>query len=188
MPNGKIQETYSTGAETTISVDASVGGIYGGYTGEGTFTQSTSSSEPFKTQVGKIVNQQTPYTFGLYRVCLLDQIQPEVWATGQHVVSVNPPPLGKDTCGEHIPGGLTFTRSMGRAGTFTAGLDFEKDKLSESASFQSGYNKDVSITYTFPPGGGYMCGTNALPTASAFDEMSPLGNPTSKADWTSKSK
>jgi hypothetical protein len=128
------------------------------------------------------------YTFGLYRVCLLDQIQPEVWATGQHVVSVNPPPLGKDTCGEHIPGGLTFTRSMGRAGTFTAGLDFEKDKLSESASFQSGYNKDVSITYTFPPGGGYMCGTNALPTASAFDEMSPLGNPTSKADWTSKSK
>ncbi len=188
MPNGKVQETYATGSETTIGVAATVESDFGGYSQEGTFTLTTSSSQPFKAQVGRIVNQQTSYSFGKYRMCLITQVLPEVWATGEHVVAVKPPPLGKNTCGEHIHGGGIFTRSSGKAGTFKAGVDLKKDGLGISVSTQSGYNKNVSITYTFPSGGGFMCGNNALPTISAFDEMSPLGNPSSRAGGTSRSK
>ena len=102
--------------------------------------------------------------------------------------SVKPPPLAKNTCGEHIPGGHTFTRSSGKAGTFKSGVDLKKDGLGISVSAQSGYSKNVSITYTFPSGGGFMCGNNALPTVSQFDEMSPIGNPTSRAGKASRSK
>lgn len=177
MPDGKMQLTYSAGSSTTIGVGVSAAlpeGV-GSFTAGGTFTETTSGAEKFPALVGKIVNEQTPYTFGEYtNVCgLLHQVQPEIWATGLHKVNVKPPPI--DKCGENLGGGGTFTRKSGTAGTFKAGVDLKK-VIGISLSAQSGYNKQVSITYTAPSEGGFMCGSNNLPILAAWDLMSPCNS------------
>lgn len=100
----------------------------------------------------------------------MDQVQSEGWATGRHTVTVKPPTVGK--CGINLGPGGTFTRNTGTAGTFKAGVDLEKE-IGISLSAQSGYDKNVSIKYKFPSEGGYMCGSDNLPTVAAWDLMSP---------------
>lgn len=174
MPDGKMQLTYTAGANATIGigVSAALPGGAGSFTAGGTFTETASGTEKFPALVGKIVNDQTPYSFGEYaNVCgLLHQVQPEIWATGQHKVNVKPPPV--DKCGINLGPGGTFTRSTGTAGTFKAGVDLKK-VIGINLSAQSGYNKQVSIKYTFPSEGGFMCGSNGYPSVSAWDLMSP---------------
>ena len=85
MPDGKMQLTYSAGSSTTISVGVSAAGGVGSFTAQGTFTKTSSGAEMFPALVGKNVNEQTPYSFGVYTfVCgLLHEVLPEVWATGR---------------------------------------------------------------------------------------------------------
>jgi hypothetical protein len=169
MRDGKMQLTYSKGSTTTIGVGISVAVGVGSFTAGGTFTKTTSSTEGFPALTGKIVNEQTPYSFGEYAVVcgLLRQVQPEFWATGRHTVNVKPPPV--DKCGRSFGNGGTYTRNSGTAGTFKAGVDVSGISLSA----QSGYNKNVSITYTFPHEGGYLCGSNNYPSVAAWDLMDP---------------
>src|SRR6185437_13627093 len=174
MPDGKMQETYMAGSNTTIGVGVSAalpGGV-GSFSAGGTFTATSSGTEKFPALVGKIVNEQTPYSFGEYtNVCgLLHQVQPEVWATGRNTVNVNPPPI--DKCGVNLGSGGVYIRTTGTAGTFKAGVDLTK-VIGISLSAQSGYNKNVSITYTFPSEGGFLCGSNNYPSVAAWDLMSP---------------
>jgi hypothetical protein len=76
-----------------------------------------------------------------------------------------------DKCSIRYHSGQTFTRSNGTAGTFEAGVDLKK-VIGISLSAKSGYDKNVSIKYTFPSG-GYLCGSNNYPSAAAWDIMSP---------------
>ena len=196
MIDGKMKETYSAGSNTTIGVGISVEGDNGGFSLGGTSTQTSSGSEGFPTLTGKIVNEQTPYTFGEYEVCLIHQVQSEAWATGRHEQNVKPPPLNGQ-CGFNFGPGGTFTRSSGTAGTFSAGVDLKK-VIGIDLSAQSGYNQNVSIKYTFPSEGGFLCGTNNFPSVASFDIMdpcsasgyvqSPLGNTTRPAERTSRSR
>jgi hypothetical protein len=169
--DGKMRETYTAGSETTIGIGISVGlpGGVGAFTAEGTFTQSSSGKEPFPTVVGKIVNEQTPYTFGEYALCGMVQVQPQVWVTGSRTVKATSPLL--DKCSIRYHPGQTFTRSSGSAGTFEAGVDLKKE-IGISLSAKSGYNKDVSIKYTFPSG-GFLCGSDNYPSVAAWDIISP---------------
>jgi hypothetical protein len=173
MPDGKMQMTYSEGSETTIGVGvtADLPDELGSFTVEGTFTETASGTEMFPPVVGKIVNAQTPYSFGEYAiVCgLLHQVQPEIWATGRNNVNVKPPTI--DKCGRNFGPHGTYTRQSGTAGTFKAGVELKEIGVSLSA--QSGYNKNVAIKYTFPHEGGYLCGNNNYPSVSAWDLMSP---------------
>src|SRR6185437_11952663 len=70
MPDGNMQLTYAQGATTTISVgvSAALPDEVGSFTAEGTFTKTTSSVEKFPALTGKVVNEQTPYSFGEYAV------------------------------------------------------------------------------------------------------------------------
>jgi hypothetical protein len=171
MSDGKMKETYSAGSATTLGVGISLPEDFGSFGEEGTFTETSSGAETFPALVGKIVNEQTPYDYGEYTICgLMQQVQPEGWATGRHTVKVKPPLL--DKCGINLGPGGTFTRNTGTAGTFKAGVDLEKE-IGISLSAESGYNKDVSVKYAFPHEGGYMCGSNGYPTHSAWDLMSP---------------
>jgi len=79
--------------------------------------------------VGKVINEQTPYTFGEYtNVCgLLHQVQPEVWVLGDHAVSVKPPFFNKNNCSQMLLGGDVVIRKTGTAGTFKAGVDLKKE-------------------------------------------------------------
>jgi len=171
MPDGQMQETYTAGSETTLGVGVSISGDIGSFSEEGTFTQTSSGAETFPAVMGKIVNEQTPYDYGEYTICgLMQQVQPEGWATGRHTVKVKPPSL--DKCGTNVGPHGTFTRNTGTAGTFKAGVDLKK-VIGISLSAESGYNNDVSIRYTFPHEGGYMCGSNNFPNVAAWDLMSP---------------
>jgi len=185
MIDGKMKETYSAGSNTTIGVGISVEGDNGGFSLGGTSTQTSSGSEGFPTLTGKIVNEQTPYTFGEYEVCLIHQVQSEAWATGRHEQNVKPPAI--DQCGANLGPGGTFTRSSGTAGTFSAGVDLKK-VIGIDLSAQSGYNQNVSIKYTFPSEGGFLCGTNNFPSASAWIIMDPVSSTTHPAGRTSRSR
>src|SRR5262249_34868873 len=89
MPDGKMQETYSAGSETTLGVGISVPGDFGSFSAEGTFTQASSGAEKLPAVVGKILNEQTPYDYGEFTICGgLHRVQPEGWATGRHTVNV----------------------------------------------------------------------------------------------------
>jgi hypothetical protein len=172
MPNGQMQETYSAGASTTIGVGISIAGDVGSFSLAGTFTQTTSTTEPFKPVTGKIVNEQTPYTFGEYTLCgVMAQVQPEVWVLGSHVKNTTAPLI--DKCSKFLPQGSVITRKSGTAGTFTAGVDLKKE-IGIKLSAQSGYNQNVQIKYTFQTGGGYLCGSNNYASASRWIIMSPL--------------
>lgn len=191
MPDGKMQETYSVGSETTLGVGVSVdlADDAGSFGEEGTFTASSSGQEKFPAVVGKNLNEQTAYDYGEYNVCgLMHQVQPESWETGMHTVNAKPPSI--DKCGINMGRGGTITRDTGTAGTFKAGVDLGK-VIGISLSAQSGYNKDVSITYTAPREGAYLCGSNNAPPVAAWDILSPCdknGNcvsslPTSFGAW-----
>ncbi len=120
---------------------------------------------------------QTPYTFGEYSFCgVVNQVQPGAWVTGgSHAVTVIPPSAHK--CSRRFHGGETFSTENETAGTFTAGVDL-KNEIGISLSAQSGYNKDTAITWKFPQGGGYLCGTNNYPSLAAWNVMDPsnVGN------------
>lgn len=172
------KETYTAGSTTTIGVGVSVPlpGEVGSFSAEeGTFTETSSGKEPFRIQHGTIVHMQSPYTFGEYRLCAMAQVQPEVWATGERAVMADPP--SAVNCSGHFPKGGTFSRSTGTAGTFKAGVDIKK-VIGINLSVQSGYTNNVSITWTFPSG-GYLCGSNGLPSVAAWNVMdsTQFGNP-----------
>jgi hypothetical protein len=65
-----MQLTYAAGSTTTIGVG--VGGALpdgvGSCTAQGTFTKTSTSAETFPVLTGKIVDEQTPYSFGEYAV------------------------------------------------------------------------------------------------------------------------
>lgn len=177
MPRAEMVMTYAEGSTTTIGVDVSIPLAGDSFTAGGTFTETKTGTEGFTPQFGAEENMQTPYTFGEYNFCgVIDQVQPETWATGQHTVTVLAPAAVK--CSSHFPAGGTFTTSNETAGTFTAGVNLKKE-IGVNLSAQSGYNKDTSITWTFPHGGGYLCGTNNFPSLAAWNVMdvSSSGNP-----------
>lgn len=185
MIDGKMKETYTAGSNTTLGVGISISGDIGSFSAEGTFTQTSSGADKFPAVVGKIVNEQTPYTYGEYNVCgVLHQVQPEVWVTGGRTVNVTSPL--PDKCGHFRPGEV-YTRMTGTAGTFTVGVDLKKE-IGINLSAQSGYNNNVSITYTFPSEGGFLCGSNNYPSASAWIIMDPVSNTKHLAGRTSRSK
>lgn len=163
--------TYSAGSNTTIGVGISVGGSF---SFGGTFTVSASGTEKFPTLVGKIANEQTPYTFAQYRTCGILQVQPEIWVTGRNTVNIKAPNVSKDCSINFGPGGM-FNRTTGTAGTFRVGVDLEKE-VGFNLSAQSGYNQKVSILYTFPSEGGFLCGSNNFPSVASFDIMSPCNS------------
>jgi hypothetical protein len=185
MVDGKMKMTYTAGSNTTLGVGISIPGDFGSFSAGGTFTRTSSGTEQFPAEVGKIVNEETPYTYGEYELCGITQVQPEGWVTGSRTVKVVPPPTEK--CSKAFHGGEIFTRDTGTAGTFMAGVDLEKE-IGISLSAQSGYNKNVSITYTFPSEGGFLCGTNNVPSTAAWDEMDPLGNNTLPVGRTGRSR
>jgi len=184
MVDGKMQEKYTAGSDTTLGVGISVPGSFGSFSAEGTFTQSSSGTEPFPTVVGKVVNEQTPYTYGEYALCGIVQVQPEIWVIGNRTVKATSPLV--DKCSTHLRPGQTYTRKSGTAGTFTAGVDLKKE-IGISLSAQSGYNKDVSIKYTLPSG-GFLCGNNNYASASAWVIMDPISASTYPAGRTSRSR
>jgi hypothetical protein len=170
MIDGKMQETYSAGSESTLGIGVSVDlpDDAGSFGEEGTFTESSAGAEKFPALVGKIVNEQTAYDYGEYNICgVMHQIQPEHWVTGRATVNVKPPSI--DKCGINMGRGGTITRDTGMAGTFKAGADV----MGVSLSAQSGYNKNVSIKYTAPQEGAYLCGSNNDPLQAAWDLLSP---------------
>jgi hypothetical protein len=185
MPNGQMKETYSAGASTTMGIGISIPGESGSFSVGGTFTQTASTSEPFKAVTGKIVNQQTPYTFGEYLVCFMSQVQPEVWVLGSHLQNTTAPLI--DKCSTFLPQGTMITRQSGTAGTFSAGVSIAKD-IGIDLSAQSGYNRNVKIKYTFQAGGGYLCGSNNYASASRWVIMSPLPATMRPAGRTSRSR
>ena len=170
MPHAKISMTYAEGSTTTIGVGVSVPVTDNSFTAGGTFTETKSGTEGFPTQTGVEENMQTPYTFGEYSICggLMHQVVPEVWVTGSHEVTVVAPAAHK--CSIRFHAGETFTTSDEKAGTFTAGVDLKKE-IGINLSAQSGYDKDTAITWTFPHGGGFLCGTNNLPSKAAWNVM-----------------
>ncbi len=171
MPHAKISMTYSEGSTTTISVAVNVPIKDSSFSIGGTFTETKSGEEGIPTQTGVEENMQTPYTFGLYSLCggLMHQAQPEEWVTGSHAVTVFAPKTRK--CSDHFSKGGTFSTSDEKAGTFTAGVDLKNDDIDVNMSAQSGYDKDTSITWTFPKGGGFLCGTNHFPPKAAWNVM-----------------
>jgi hypothetical protein len=116
---------------------------------------------------------QTTYSFGLYEFCHIFQVQPEQWGLGGHIKTVDVP--GAHHCSSQLAGQVD-TRSTGDAGTFSAGVNLKK-VIGVNLSTQSGYSNQVSISWSFPDG-GWLCGTNALPGASAFNvtDQSRFGN------------
>jgi hypothetical protein len=160
-----------TGRGGLIGVGLSIPGDAGSFSFAGTFTQTSSGSEQFPTLVGKIVNEQTPYTFGEYATCGMTQVQPEIWVTGRHTVNIKAPNVS-NKCSVNLGPGGVFTRNSGTAGTFSAGVDLKKE-IGFNLSAQSGYNQNVSIKYTFPSEGGFLCGTNGYPSVASFDIMDP---------------
>jgi hypothetical protein len=178
MPHAKISMTYSDGSTTTIGVAVSVPFSDNSFSAGGTFTETKSGEEGIPAQTGVEENMQTPYTFGEYSLCggLMHQTQPEEWVTGAHGVTVLAPKA--ERCSAHFPAGDTFSTADEKAGTFTAGVDL-KHEIGINLSAQSGYDKDTSITWTFPKSGGFLCGTNNLPPKAAWNVMdvSKSGNP-----------
>jgi hypothetical protein len=177
MPRAKMKMTYAAGSTTTIGVDVSVPFTNGSFSAGGTFTVTKTGSEGFPVQAGVEEDMQTPFTFGEYTFCgLLHQVIPEVWVTGQHTLTVLPPAATK--CSHRYPAGGTYSTSDEKAGTFSAGVDLKKE-IGVNLSAQSGYNKDTSITWTFPASGGYLCGTDNYPSLAAWDVMdvARTGNP-----------
>jgi hypothetical protein len=181
MPGAEMKMTYAEGSTTTISLGVTVPFTNGSFSAGGSFTATKTGVEGFTPQFGVEENMQTPYTFGEYKVCLMDQVQSEVWATGQHAVTVLPP--GATHCGGFIPNHGSFSTSNEKAGTFTAGVELKKE-IGINLSAQSGYNKDTAIKWIFGPGGGYLCGTDNLPSKAAWNVMdvSPSGNPPPVSD------
>ncbi len=173
MPHAKISMTYSEGSTTTIGVAVSVPLSDSSFSAGGTFTETKTGEEGIPTQTGVQENMQTPYTFGLYSLCggLMHQAQPEEWVTGSHAVTVLPPKAKK--CSGHFPTGETFSTSDEKAGTFSAGVDL-KHEIGVNLSAQSGYDKDTSITWTFPKGGGFLCGTNNFPQQGSVERHGRL--------------
>lgn len=186
VADAKMKMTYTAGSATMMGVGISVPGDFGSFSEEGTFTETASGKEVFPTENDfATVNMQTPYTYGEYHLCFMYQVQPEVWVTGDREVSVAPPVTDPpDKCSHRFHPGGTFTRSIGTAGTFKAGVDLKKE-IGISLSAQSGYTKNVSITWTFPSG-GYLCGTNGYPSVAAFNVMNQtqFGNPGPASDNT----
>jgi hypothetical protein len=182
--DGKMQETYSAGSNTTLGVGISVGIGVASFSAGGTFTKTSTTTEPFPAVVGEIVNEQTPYTYGEYGLCGMHQVQPEVWVEGNRKVNVTSPLI--DKCSAPFPPGQTITRKSGTAGTFKAGVGLKK-VIGINLSAQSGYNKNVSIKYTFPSG-GFLCGSNNYPSVSAWDIMSPVSSATPPVGRTSRSR
>jgi hypothetical protein len=177
IPHAKITMTYADGATTTLGVEISVPLLKDSFTAGGTFTTSKTGTEGFPTQTGVEENMQTPYTFGEYNWCgLMVQVQPEVWVTGHHTVTVIPSRAVK--CSRHYAAGETFSTQNEKAGTFSAGVDLKKE-IGVKLSAQSGYSQDTAITWKFPLGGGYLCGTNNYPSLAAWVVMDPsrFGNP-----------
>jgi hypothetical protein len=169
---GTTQETYSAGSNTTLGIGLSVSGDIGSVSFGGTFTQTSSGSEPFPVLTNKSVLEQTPYRFGTYIGCGLSQVVAEAWATGQNKVFVQPPDFPFKNCGGNIGNGQSFTRKSGTAGTFKAGVNLKK-VIGINLSAQSGYNTQVNIQYVAGPTGGFMCGTDNLPNDASFDVLSP---------------
>lgn len=64
------------------------------------------------------------------------------------------------------------TCAHGSGVTFTADVDLKKE-IGINLSAKSGYNNNVSITYTFPSG-GFLCGSNNYPRIAAWDIMDPI--------------
>ncbi len=178
MPHAQISMTYSEGSTTTIGVAVSVPLSDSSFSLGGTFTETKSGEEGIPTQSGVEENMQTPYTFGLYSLCggLIHQAQPEEWVTGSRGVTVIAPKA--QNCSDFFSKGGTFSTTDEKAGTFTAGVDLKNDGIDVNMSAQSGYDKDTSITWTFPKGGGYLCGTNNVPPKAAWNVMdvSKFGN------------
>lgn len=170
VADGTTQETYSAGSNTTLGIGVSISGDNGSFGLGGTFTQTTSGSEPFPVLTNDSVHEQTPYPFGVFAACGMSQVQAEAWATGEHHVFVQPPDFPFKNCGGNLGPLGKFIRKSGTAGTFEAGVDLKK-VIGIDLSAQSGYNKNVSITYK-APSGGFMCGTNGLPNDAGFDVLS----------------
>ncbi len=171
MPHAQISMTYSEGSTTTIGVAVSVPLSDSSFSLGGTFTETKSGEEGIPTQTGVEENMQTPYTFGLYSLCggLMHQAQPEEWVAGSRGVTVLAPKAQK--CSDFFSKGGTFSTSDEKAGTFNAGVDLKNDDIDVNMSAQSGYDKDTSITWTFPKGGGFLCGTNNFPPKAAWNVM-----------------
>jgi hypothetical protein len=178
VSDAKMKMTYTAGSTTTMGVGISIPGDFGSFSAGGTFTETSSGKEGFPTEQGQAdVNMQTQYTYGEYHVCFMSQVQPEVWVTGDREVNVQPPVTDPpDKCGHYHNNGF-LTRTTGTAGTFKAGVNL-KGVIGINLSAQSGYTKNVSITWTFPSG-GYLCGTNGYPSVAAFNVMNQtkFGNP-----------
>ncbi len=170
MPHARISMTYSEGSATTIGVAVSVPLSDSSFSAGGTFTETSSGTEGFPTQTGVEEDMQTPYTFGEYSLCggLMHQVLPEVWVTGSRKVTVLAPAARK--CSRRFHTGETFSTTDEKAGTFTAGVDL-KHEIGVNLSAQSGYDKDTSITWTFPKGGGFLCGTSNFPSQAAWNVM-----------------
>ena len=176
MPHAQMAMTYSESATTTVGFDAEVPLTNGSFSAAGSFTVTKTGAETFPTQPGAEENMQTAYTFGEYFTCGMDLVLPEVWVTGQHTVTVLAP--GATKCSVHFQAGGTFSTTNERAGTFMAGVDLMKE-IGVNLTAQSGYDKSVGITWTFPHGGGFLCGTNNFPSKAAWNVMdvSSSGNP-----------
>lgn len=173
LADGATQETYTAGSNTTISIGIGISGDLGSFSAAGTFTQTISGSEPFPVLTDEQVHEQTPYAFGLYKVCGMSEVLSEGWATGRHEVHANAPGINFNNCGENLGPHLGFTRKSGTAGTFKAGVAGVFKVIGINLSAQSGYTKQVSIKYTVGSTGGFMCGSNGLPPKASFDVLSP---------------
>jgi hypothetical protein len=185
VTDAAMKMTYMAGASTTMGVAISIPfpGEVGSFSAEGTFTETASGKEAFPVEHDQAdVNMQTPYTYGEYSICgLMNQVQPEVWVTGDREVKVNPPVTDPpDKCSHHYSPGTGLTRNTGTAGTFKAGVNLTKE-IGINLSAQSGYTKNVSIKWMFTSNGpgGYICGTNGYPSSAAFNVMdqTQFGNP-----------
>jgi len=164
---------YSSGSTTTVGVGVGIEGENGSFEAGGTFTETNSSKVLFpgeSDETGR--DMQTQYTWGIYRLScgLMPQVTPERLAGGDNEPHGWIPATAGTNCTHYNPGG-GLNRTTGTAGTFSAGVDLKK-VIGINLSAQSGYTKQVAITYKFPQG-GYLCGTDDIPTFAKWDVMDP---------------
>jgi hypothetical protein len=166
--------TYGSGQSSTLGMGLSTSSPNYGFSADGTYSVSTTSSWSYPDQGQGNVHWESYFEVGEYeQICTSNSGQtyqylthPYQWNGGQKIVFVASPP-GTPYCVQAIGGKDSgFHLYKTTASTFSVG--FNVSAIGFSGTAQTGYTTSAEINYGFPVVGwtGQVCGKDNYPSAS----------------------
>jgi hypothetical protein len=152
--------TYGNGQNSSLGVAVSSSGSYGSWSGSGTYSISSTSSESFPAFSGATSHRyRTEFVYEKYLVeCDGFQTQPKSFAGGATTTGTSPPSAGYCVV---QAAGSTFRKSSSSAYTFSGGVGITS-AIGINLSAHTGYNASAELTYHFTQRRD-LCGTSGYP-------------------------